>query len=89
VFVPIAQRLGVDLIHYGILMTTVMGIALFLPPFGIGLYIVLGLSKASIGEISRHLLPYLATMTAVAILIAFVPWIVYLVPYAFHLYTPS
>ncbi len=89
VFVPIAQRLGVDLVHYGILMTTVMGIALFLPPFGIGLYIVLGLSKATIGEISRHLLPYLATMTAVAILIAFVPWIVYLVPYAFHLYTPS
>src|SRR5262249_16714988 len=32
VFVPIAQQLGVDLIHYGILMTTVMGIALFLPP---------------------------------------------------------
>jgi tripartite ATP-independent transporter DctM subunit len=88
VFVPIAQQLGVDLIHYGILMTTVMGIALFLPPFGVGLYIVLGLSGATIGETSRHLLPYLATMTAVAVLIAFVPWIVYLVPYVLNLYTP-
>src|SRR5262245_12996136 len=39
VFVPIAQQLGVDLVHYGILMTTVMGIALFLPPVGVGLYI--------------------------------------------------
>jgi tripartite ATP-independent transporter DctM subunit len=88
VFVPIAQRLGVDLVHYGILMTTVMGVALFLPPFGIGLYIVLGLSGATIGEISRHLLPYLATMMVVALVIAFVPWVVYLVPYVFHLYTP-
>jgi tripartite ATP-independent transporter DctM subunit len=88
VFVPIAQQLGVDLIHYGILMTTVMGVALFLPPFGVGLYIVLGLSGATIGETSRHLLPYLATMTVVAVVIAFVPWIVYLVPYVLSLYTP-
>jgi C4-dicarboxylate transporter DctM subunit len=88
VFVPIARHLGVDLVHYGILMTAVMGIALFLPPVGVGLYIVLGLSGATLGEISRHLLPYLATMTAVAVLIAFVPWIVYLVPYLFGLYAP-
>jgi len=88
VFVPIAQQLGVDLIHYGILMTAVMGVALFLPPFGVGLYIVLGLSGATIWETSRHLLPYLATMTVVAVAIAFVPWIVYLVPYVFNLYRP-
>ena len=88
VFVPIAQRLDVDLVHYGILMTAVMGIALFLPPVGVGLYIVLGLSGATLGEISRHLFPYLATMTAVAVIIAFVPWIVYLAPYLFGLYTP-
>jgi len=88
VFVPIAQQLGVDLIHYGILMTTVMGIALFLPPVGVGLYIVLGLSGATVGETSRYLLPYLATMTAIAVVIAFVPWIVYLAPYLFRLYTP-
>jgi C4-dicarboxylate transporter DctM subunit len=88
VFVPIAQQLGIDLIHYGILMTTVMGVALFLPPFGVGLYIVLGLSGATIGATSRYLLPYLATMMLVAVLIAFVPWIVYLVPYVFKMYTP-
>ena len=88
VFVPIAQQLGVDLIHYGILMTAVMGIALFLPPLGVGLYIVLGISGATLGEVSRHLFPYLATMTAVAVVIAFVPWTVYLVPHIFGLYTP-
>jgi C4-dicarboxylate transporter DctM subunit len=88
VFVPIAQQLGIDLVHYGILITTVMGIALFLPPFGVGLYIVLGLSGATLGELSRYLLPYLATMTAIAVLIALVPWIVYIVPYLLGLYTP-
>jgi C4-dicarboxylate transporter DctM subunit len=89
VLVPIAQQLGVDLVHYGIVMTTVMGVSLFLPPVGVGLYIVLGLSGATLGETSRYLFPYLATMTAVAALIAFLPWLVYLVPYLFGLYTPK
>jgi C4-dicarboxylate transporter DctM subunit len=89
VFVPIAQQLGIDLVHYGILITTVMGIALFLPPFGVGLYIVLGLSGATLGELSKYLLPYLATMTVIAMLIALVPWIVYIVPYLLGLYTPT
>jgi TRAP-type C4-dicarboxylate transport system permease large subunit len=88
VFVPIAQQLGVDLIHYGILMTAVMGISLFLPPFGVGLYVVLGLSGASLGEVTARLLPYLATMTAVTILVAFIPSLVYLVPAWLGLYTP-
>jgi TRAP-type C4-dicarboxylate transport system permease large subunit len=65
-----------------------MGVSLFLPPVGVGLYIVLGLSGATLSETSRYLLPYLATMTAVAAVIAFLPWLVYLVPYLFGLYTP-
>ncbi len=80
VFVPIARALGIDLLHYGIVMTSVMGIALFTPPIGVGLYIVLGLSGASLGEMSRHLLPYLATMLLVTLLIAFIPALVFLLP---------
>jgi C4-dicarboxylate transporter DctM subunit len=88
VFVPIAQQLGIDLVHYGILMTAVGGISLFMPPIGVGLYIVLGLAGAPVGEVARYLVPYLLTMTAVTILIAFVPWVVYVVPYFVGLYTP-
>ena len=87
VFVPIAQQLGVDLLHYGIIMTTVMGIALFLPPLGVGLFIVLGIAGCSLREMTRHLLPYLATMFLIALVIAFVPWITYLLPSALGLYT--
>jgi C4-dicarboxylate transporter DctM subunit len=80
VFVPIARELGIDLLHYGIVMTTVMGIALFMPPIGVGLYIVLGLSGARVGEMSRHLLPYLGTMLLVAVAIAFAPGLVFALP---------
>ncbi|WP_431284361.1 TRAP transporter large permease [Humitalea sp. 24SJ18S-53] len=86
VFVPIAREMGIDLLHYGIVMTTVMGIALFMPPLGVGLYIVLGLSGARIGELSRHLLPYLGTMLVVAVVIAFFPGLVFVVPTLLGLY---
>lgn len=86
VFVPLAQQLGVDLLHYGIVMTTVMGISLFLPPFGVGLFIVLGIAGTSVRAVTVHLLPYLATMFAVALLIAFVPWITHVVPVSLGLY---
>jgi C4-dicarboxylate transporter DctM subunit len=88
VIVPTAQQLGIDLLHYGIVMTTVMGIALFLPPFGVGLYIVLGIAGCSMRDITRYLMPYIATMMVVSLLIALVPWLSYAVPYWLGMYTP-
>ena len=86
VFVPIAQQLGIDLLHYGIIMTTVMGIALFLPPFGVGLFIVMGIAGCSLRELTRELLPYIATMLVIALVIAYVPAITFAVPAALGLY---
>jgi C4-dicarboxylate transporter DctM subunit len=80
VFVPIAKELGIDPLHYGLVMTTVMGIALFLPPLGVGLYIVLGISGSSLPAISRALAPYLLTMSAVAIVVALWPDLALLLP---------
>jgi TRAP-type C4-dicarboxylate transport system permease large subunit len=86
VFVPIAQQLGIDLLHYGILMTTVMGIALFLPPFGVGLFIVLGIAGCSLRDLAREIAPYLLTMLAIALVIAYVPAISFVLPSALGLY---
>jgi len=86
VFVPVAQQLGIDLLHYGIMMTLVTGIALFLPPFGVGLYIVIGLAGTTVAKVSRCLLPYQATMFVMSLVITFVPWLIYVVPKLLGLY---
>jgi C4-dicarboxylate transporter DctM subunit len=88
VFVPLAQQLGVDLLHYGIVMTAVMGIALFLPPFGVGLFIVLGIAGCSLRDMTRELFPYIVTMLVVSLVIAYVPAITFAVPQALGLYRP-
>lgn len=42
--------------------------------------IVLGLADTTVTKLSRCLVPYLATMFAVAVVITFVPWLIYIVP---------
>lgn len=86
VFVPLAQQLGVDLLHYGIIMTAVMGIALFLPSFGVGMFIVQGIAGCPLRDLARELFPYLVTMLAVALIIAYVPAISFVVPATLGLY---
>lgn len=80
VFIPIARELGIDLLHYGLVMTTVMGIALFLPPLGVGLYIVLGISGGTLPALSRALAPYLLTMSLVAVVVALWPDLALVLP---------
>ena len=80
IFVPIATRLGIDPLHYGIIMTAVTGIALFMPPVGVGLYVAAGIAETTVARAGWVLLPYLVTMFLVTLVITYVPWIVYVVP---------
>jgi C4-dicarboxylate transporter DctM subunit len=80
IFVPIAARLGIDALHYGILMTAITGIALFMPPVGVGLYVAASIAETTVARAGWVLLPYLITMFLVTLVIAYVPWIVHVVP---------
>ena len=80
IFVPIATRLGIDALHYGILMTAITGIALFMPPVGVGLYVAASIAETTVSRAGWVLLPYLVTMFLVTLVIAYVPWIVHVVP---------
>ncbi len=73
ILIPIAIRLGIDPIHYGTVIVTCMGIAFFLPPVGVGLYIACGIGKVDINRLMPVYMPYLAALLVGLILVAFVP----------------
>ena len=79
-FFPIAVKLGVHPVHYGILVTANMGMALFMPPAGVGLFVTSGIAKTSIHRVTKPLVPYLITMFLVTLLITYFPSIVMIVP---------
>lgn len=77
---PVAQKLGVNPLQYGIIMTESFGIGSILPPIGIALYVACAICGAKVELASGPLLRYLAVMIGGLLLVAFVPWITTVLP---------
>lgn len=80
ILLPIAVELGIDPVHFGVVLVANMGIGLFLPPIGIGVLIGCSIGKVSIPEITRTLLPYLAVNFATVLLITYWPGLTLVLP---------
>jgi tripartite ATP-independent transporter DctM subunit len=74
--VPIAQTLGVDLVHFGVVIVVNMMIGLITPPYGVLLFIYAGLTRTPIRAIVRELAPFLVTLLGVLLLITVFPALV-------------
>jgi len=73
IFVPAAMSIGVDPIHFGIIMVAALAIGLITPPVGGCLYIICGVTKLSIEEVTKHLIPFYFLLCLALLIIIFVP----------------
>lgn len=80
VLLPIAYSLGIDPIHFGIVMVCALGVGFQTPPLGENLFIASGISNVTIEEISIKALPFAAINTAAIFIIAYVPQITLWLP---------
>jgi tripartite ATP-independent transporter DctM subunit len=80
---PIARLVGIDPVHYGIVVIAAMGIAFFLPPVGVGLTIAAGIGRVDIDDVSRSYVPYLIALLVGLALIAAFPVITLVLPRIF------
>jgi tripartite ATP-independent transporter DctM subunit len=77
---PSARALGVDLVHFGVVIVVNMMIGLLTPPYGVLLFVLSGLSGASVKDIVRELVPFIAALVAVLLVLIFVPSLVLALP---------
>ncbi len=82
---PVAIQLGIDPIHYAIVIVAAVGIGLFLPPIGVGLFIACGIAEVSIDRASRVILPFIAVLCAGLAVIIVAPWFTLVLPRLFKL----
>lgn len=73
VMLPVAYMLGIDPVHFGVVMICALGIGFQTPPLGENLFIASGISNISIEEISVRCLPFVFVNTTAIFIIAFVP----------------
>ena len=74
-FVPVAQALGIDLIHLGVVMIVNLAIGLFTPPVGVNLYVACGVAKVNLKQISRAVVPLLIASIIVLLIVTYIPGI--------------
>ncbi|HEX2987596.1 MAG TPA: TRAP transporter large permease, partial [Chloroflexota bacterium] len=77
---PVATKLGIDPIHFGIVMVANLGIGFITPPVGTCLYVAAGIGKVSIEQLVKPLLPFLAMMILTLIIITYMPDVTLFVP---------
>jgi tripartite ATP-independent transporter DctM subunit len=80
---PISRDLGVDPIHYGIVIIAAMGIAFFLPPVGVGLSIACGIAGIEMDSVLKSYFPYLVALLVGLALIAAFPSLTLVLPRLF------
>ncbi len=77
---PIALTLGVDPVHFGIILATNLAIGMMTPPFGITLFTSARVFDVGIQDITRETVPFLIALIAALMIITFIPqtvmWIV-------------
>ncbi len=78
--VPIAEGLNINLIHFGIVVVLNMMVGLTLPPHGLLLFVMSGLTRTPLAEIFREMPPFILAMLAIVVAVTLVPEIALSLP---------
>jgi TRAP-type C4-dicarboxylate transport system permease large subunit len=84
ILVPICQSLGIDLIHFGLVMVLNLMIGLLHPPMGMVLFVLARVAKLSVERTTVAILPWLVPLLASLVIITYVPKLVLWLPKLFY-----
>lgn len=70
---PVAKTLGIDLVHFGIIMMSNLAIGMMTPPVGVNLYVVCDTAKVKIEGMFKYLIRYFLALVAGVLFITYVP----------------
>ena len=80
VLMPLAEAAGMDMVQFGVWFCIMITLGLVTPPVGMTLFVTSNITKASLIDISKQLLPFIAVAFAVTLLMAYVPGIIMFLP---------
>ncbi len=77
---PVILQLGINPIHFGMLLCVNLAVGMITPPFGVCLFVACGVAKIPLGAISKQIIPFLVALIVVVLIIAYVPEISLFLP---------
>lgn len=85
IFLPVAVKLGVNPIHFGMIMIVNLSIGLCTPPVGTSLFVGCSVGKVTLAEVVPKTIPFIIGMIVALLLITFFPFITMVIPEALNL----
>ncbi len=82
-FIPTCELLGIDLVHFGVVIVVNCMIGLITPPYGILLFVINAVTGIPLRDIIREVLPFLAALIGALLVMVFFPGIVLVLPRLF------
>lgn len=73
IFIPTANALGIDMMHFGVVVVVNLMIGLITPPYGLLLFVVANVARAGLLPIIRDIAPFLVVMLTALVLITLLP----------------
>lgn len=73
VLLPVAMKIGMDPIHFAVMVVLNLIIGLTTPPVGVCLFVAANIARISLGELVRAMVPFLLVLLAVLFLVSYVP----------------
>ncbi|UHM88847.1 TRAP transporter large permease [Rahnella victoriana] len=87
VLLPVVLSLGIDPVHFGMIMLVNLGIGLITPPVGSVLFVASAVSKQSIENVVKAMMPFYCVLFVVLMLVTYIPTISLFLPKLFGVYT--
>jgi TRAP-type C4-dicarboxylate transport system permease large subunit len=84
ILLPVMKAIGVDPVHFGIVMLLNLGIGLVTPPVGTTLFVGCAIGKVRVDEVARALWPFWLTMFIVLMLVTYIPALSLAIPQMFY-----
>jgi C4-dicarboxylate transporter DctM subunit len=72
--VPICKAYGIDLIHFGVIISLNLAIGMFHPPFGLNIFVVQALTRAPVADIYLGVIPFVLVAILALAIVTYVPW---------------
>jgi C4-dicarboxylate transporter DctM subunit len=85
IMMPMVLQMGINPVHFGLVMVTNLEIGMMTPPFGVNLFVACGIAGIPIEKIASKVLPFVFSTIVILFLLTFVPWLVLVVPEALGL----
>ncbi|MEW9671717.1 TRAP transporter large permease [Ammoniphilus sp. 3BR4] len=82
-FLPVLIRLGVDPIHFGILLVVGAEIGMMTPPLGVNLFVASGISGLSMERVAKAIFPFVLALVFGLFILLFIPWLSLVIPNLF------